>query len=191
MCLIAGASQAPMKPFHWQTRKGSYFWGEGDICSLVLLRTQQNLSSGISVQTEESGAGQGFPREASDSSLHLFSPVEKSSPGVWWRCLVTCKPLPAPRVLESLVKSWAWPDAAAHSLPLAAGAGGRMLSPNQGCARYLFGALPMGVCCAFGQRNVSHGAWMVTFITPVPGPCGGWPSWWNDWFGVGISELSS
>ena len=25
MCLIAGASQAPMKPFHWQTRKGSYF----------------------------------------------------------------------------------------------------------------------------------------------------------------------
>ena len=83
LCLIAGASQAPMKSFHLQTRKGSYFRGEGDICSLVLLRTQQNLSSGISVQIEESKAGQGFPREASDSSLHPSSPVEKSSPGVW------------------------------------------------------------------------------------------------------------
>lgn len=45
-----------------------------------------------------------------------------------------------------------------------------MLSTNQGCARYLFGALPMGVCCAFGQENVPHGDWMVTFILLSLGP---------------------
>ena len=45
-----------------------------------------------------------------------------------------------------------------------------MLSANQGCAHYLFGALPMGVCCAFGQRNVPHGDWMVTFILLSLGP---------------------
>lgn len=107
----------------------------------------------LQLQHEESKARIRIPQ----GDCGLLSPLFLPKREVFTSRFVACKPLPASALPIGLVKSRVWPDCFCLHPTLRCWCRWQNAIPKPRPCLPHFCALPLGVCCTFGQRNMAHG----------------------------------